>query len=461
MFYILASLLSGILLFLAFPKYDLWWLAWFGMLPLFIAVNRERPACAFLWSWVCGISFFAGIFNWILAVPGYEILHHAILIPYLGLYFGAFGWLFSLLQDKFGAGKAFMAAPFLWVSLEFARSNLSFLALPWALLAHSQYRYPALIQIASLAGAYGVSFLIVAVNSALAAIILPCISHIDKAALRQEIISINQRTALAAITGFLMIFAIGFGYVRTSNQAQGKNIRLAVVQGNIDREKKQDQKKYADLIMQQYTRLTRQAAKDNPKLIVWPEAATPGFLMNNSILMRQLTTLVKQTGKYFLVGSSEHAKFSSDPIDRNKAGNTALFFNPGGKILGQYLKIFLVPFGEYIPYQKSFTWPDFIVPRKEHFEVPGKDYKLFELDDAKFGVVICWEIVFSDLFRAFVKDGADFMLNITNEGWFGPAALYQMVAISVYRAVENGVSLARAANTGVSCFIAGSSPLKD
>ena len=122
-------------------------------------------------------------------------------------------------------------------------------------------------------------------------------------------------------------------------------------------------------------------------------------------------------------------------------------------MLDQYLKIHLVPFGEILPYQDFIKWPAFIIPKKKYFEIPGKNYTIFKLDDARFGVIICWEIVFPGLFRTFVKNGANFMINITNEGWFGAPALYQMVAISVYRAVENRISLTRAANTGVSCFI--------
>jgi apolipoprotein N-acyltransferase len=166
-----------------------------------------------------------------------------------------------------------------------------------------------------------------------------------------------------------------------------------------------------------------------------------------------MTELVKKTGTHFLVGSSEHAKFTGDPKDKTKTGNSALYFSPTGKILAQYLKIHLVPFGEYLPYQETIAWPDFIVPRNKYFEIPGKEYTLFDISESQFGVIICWEIVFSELFRTFVRNGADFMLNITNEGWFGAEALYQMVAISVFRAVENGVAIARAANTGVSCFI--------
>ena len=154
-------------------------------------------------------------------------------------------------------------------------------------------------------------------------------------------------------------------------------------------------------------------------------------------------------------GSSEFSKFSKDPAVWGKNGNTAIFISSEGKVLGQYLKIRLLPFAEYLPYESTFDWPDFIIPKKKrNWEYPGKEYTLFNLDGAKFGAIICWENAFPDLFRQFVKNGANFMLNLTNEGWFGEtAAPYQFLAMCVFRSVENRISMARAANTGISCFI--------
>jgi len=219
---------------------------------------------------------------------------------------------------------------------------------------------------------------------------------------------------------------------------------------------KANPKKHAKFIVQKYADLTKQAAQDQPTLIVWPEAATPGLLLKNLRLLDKTMTLIREVNAHFIVGSSENPKFiKGSSLKPENIGNTALFFSPKGKFLGQYLKIHLVPFGEYIPFEGTVPWPHFIVPEeKKTYEIPGKEFTLFRLEGAKFGVLICWEIVFPELFRQFVKNGADFMLNITNEGWFGEtAAPYQLAAVSVFRAVENRISLARAANTGVSCFI--------
>jgi len=151
-----------------------------------------------------------------------------------------------------------------------------------------------------------------------------------------------------------------------------------------------------------------------------------------------------------------YPKFDKTPsLNRKDFGNTALFFTPDGKVVGQYLKIHLVPFSEEVPYRDIIPWPKFIVPKgKRSYQIPGKEFSLFGIDGTQFGVLICWEIVFPELFRKFVKNGANFMINVTNEGWFGKtAAPYQMAAVNVFRAVENRIAVARAANTGISCFI--------
>ena len=254
------------------------------------------------------------------------------------------------------------------------------------------------------------------------------------------------------MTGLALIY----GHAILSRQISGNEIKLSVLQGNIDRQKKSDPKRHATHIMQTYTGLTRQAAADQPDLILWPEASTPGFVMKDLVLHKTISKMISEIKTPFLIGSSEYPKFIKDrPLRPEDVGNTALFFSSEGKFLGQYLKIHLVPFGESIPYESVISWPGFIVPAdKKTFEIPGKDYTLFSLGDNKFGAVICWEVVFPQLFRSFVKSGASFMINLTNEGWFGDsAAPYQMAAIVAIRAVENRVPVARAANTGISCFI--------
>jgi apolipoprotein N-acyltransferase len=373
----------------------------------------------------------------------------------MGFYFGLFGLLFNLLCKKSGVTKTFFFAPFIWVSLEYVRSNLSFLSLPWVLLSHSQYQTLAVIQISSVTGACGVSFLILLVNASLSAAILA-------GAQRLKIVEISPShrlsqkgtafmfIATAALTGLVLLH----GKMNLSRPIEGKSLKLSVVQGNIEQAKKWD-RRYRSYIIERYEELSREASKDRPKLVIWPEAATPGFVLKDMTLLMRITALVREMNTYFLIGSSEYPKFQKGRLEFGRFGNTALFFSPDGKVLGQYLKIHLVPFAEYVPYEKLIPWPRFIVPQGvKGFEVPGDKITLFDLQGAKFGALICWEIIFPGLPREFVKSGAQFLINITNEGWFGRSAGPQHYVISsIFRAVENRVYVVRCANTGISCFI--------
>jgi apolipoprotein N-acyltransferase len=453
---IFGSIISGVLLVLAFPRYDVGELAWVGLVPLLVAISGRSKKHGFFLSYLCGIIFFAWVFSWTFEIPAYRFLHHAILSLYLGLYFGVFGLALNAVSKRLGASLAFIAAPFLWISLEYLRSNLGFMALPWALLAHSQYQSPLIIQFAAITGAYGISFLVMLVNSTLTMIILSNF-HAPKENRLLARNSPSKKTSVytMAATVILVGLALTYGNVILKKTIIREEVRTSVLQGNIDRKMKANPRKYAKYIIQKYVDLTKQAAQERPALIVWPEASTPGFILSNRRLKRQIVSLVREVRTHLLLGSSEFPKFPKTRPGRTKSGNTALLFSPEGKVLGKYLKIHLVPFGEYVPYEGSITWPDFILPRgKQSFEIPGREFTLFGLGGAKFGVLICWEIVFPELFAHFVKGGANFMLNITNEGWFGEtAAPYQMASINVFRAVENRISVARAANTGISCFI--------
>ena len=445
------------MLTLAFPRFDLGWLGWVALVPLLISSLDRRPLTAFSSALVCGIIFYTGVFSWIFDIPGYHYTHHMVLGIYLGPLFGLFGLTVSTVSRRWSISAALFAAPFIWVTLEYIRSHFLFLALPWALLGHSQYQYLAVIQIASLTGVYGISFLLALVNSALAAAILTFLSVVEK--IRPHSFSSPSKKATRSIlitAAAAVSLVLVHGQVILLKPPGGQTIKLSVLQGNIDQEKKANPKKHARFIMQKYVELTRKASKDRPDMIVWPEAATPGFVLKSMSLHKQLKALIKKTKTHFLIGSSEYPKFIKDrKIKKEDIGNTALFFSPQGKVLGQYLKIHLVPFGETIPYQKTIPWPSFIVADdKRSFEIPGEEFTLFELNGSKFGAVICWEVVFPGLFRTFVKNGANFMINLTNEGWFGEtAAPYQLAAINIFRAVENRTYVARAANTGISCYI--------
>lgn len=452
-----ATILSAALLTLAFPRHDLGWLGWVAIVPFLISLLHQGALSAFLMGIVFGVASFSGIFLWIFDIPGYKFLHHALLGCYFGPLMGLLGWAINVIARRLSPCAALVAMPFIWVSIEYLRSNLAFLALPWALLGHTQYQNPLIIQIAAFTGAYGISFLVALANAALAAAVLAFAPSGFRPG-SPAVAPVTRRTAAAlmvtAAAGLSLTLIYGWAIV--SQTPGDPAIRISVLQGNISQEMKTNPKKHAAYIMQKYTDLSRQAAADRPDLIAWPEAATPGFVMKNQPMLQKLSAFIAELETPFLIGSSEYPKFIKDrPLRPDDVGNASLYFSADGKFLGQYLKIHLVPFGEELPYKDIIQWPGYIIPKdKKTFEIPGTDFTIFELGETKFGTVICWEVVFPQLIRQFTKKGAAFMVNLTNEGWFGDtSAPHQMVAIVVFRAVENRVPFVRAANTGISCFI--------
>jgi apolipoprotein N-acyltransferase len=454
----LGSLVSAALLFLAYPRNDYGFLAWVGLVPLLLILPGIRVMPAFFISILCGFAYFSGVLVWVYHIPGFQPVHHLLVGLYLSPFFGIFGLVYVLMARRRSLVFALSATPFVWVSLEYVRTNASFLSLPWGFLSHTQYQHPSVIQVSSLTGAYGVSFLIVAVNAALVALLSPALCGpgrlISAPSSRAGIsLRVAGRGGLAAFS--LLALSVIYGRMVLSAAPVEDGLKVSVLQGNIGGEMKKNPRDFALPIMNTYFDLTEEAARHNPDLIVWPEASTPGLILKQPGMLALTTKTIKRAGAHFVIGSSEYPKFSKEATQLNRKGNTALHFSPLGEVLGQYLKIHLVPFGEEIPFERSIPWPEFIVSNKDaNWDLPGSEHTLFDIGDYRFGVVICWEQVFPDLFRTFVRDGAHFMLNITNEGWFGDsAAPYQMLAISVFRAAENRVPLVRAANTGISGFI--------
>jgi apolipoprotein N-acyltransferase len=469
------AVLSSLLLVVSFPEFDLGFLAWIGLLPLLIAINGKSLKYSFLISFICGVLFFGGVFHWIFEIQKYTMLHEALLGLYLGPCLGFFGMTFNFFIRRWGRTAALFFAPFMWVSLEYIHSNLSFLSLPWALLAHSQYQYPAIIQIASITGTYSISFLIVMVNSALASLILgrskspvPCSTTTENLRLSPLEKGGNclippfykgrwggkGKRALLILTALLIATALIYGYVAVSTPITGNRIKISVVQGNIEQVKKWD-RRYAREIMQIYADLTEEAAKSQPNLIIWPETATPGAINQDVRLHMEVRNIAKKAGTYLLLGSAQHQKFAEKEKKRFKYLNSAFFIDPQSK-LGKnqrYDKIRLFPFGEYLPFKDIIPWSYLNVPNISEYAA-GKEFTVFEIPGFRFGVIICWENVFPELVRHFVRNGAQFMVNVTNEAWFGKtAAPYQLLSMSVFRALENRVFVVRCANTGISCII--------
>jgi apolipoprotein N-acyltransferase len=435
----LLAVFSGLAAFAAFPPFDVSVMAWFALVPIFYLAGRCGYKEAFWYSYLAGVVFWGSVLYWltVVSVPGFIIL-----VLVLAVFHGFFGMI-SRMSFKYSMN--FFVIPFSWVVLEYIRANL-FTGFPWALLGHSQYRNLNIIQIADITGAYGVSFIIVTFNFAL-------YSWISGA---------KKKTAHVMTALLVIICSTSYGIYRMGDTPVGEGAKISVVQGNISQALKWEARS-AETIIERYSALTRAAAKGDPDIIIWPETAYPYLMDQEDLSATQMERLAFETGIPVLAGIVYE--------DAGEYYNSAALFRGDGGSAQIYKKIHLVPFGEYVPFEK------YLEPLRNYINkpigdfVPGKEYKLFSFVSVtssegpdssiirrtvfhKMGVMICFEDVFPYVARNFVLEGARILVNITNDAWFGDtAASRQHLQSSVFRAVENRVPVVRAANTGISCFI--------
>jgi apolipoprotein N-acyltransferase len=441
--------LSGVLLFVCFPGFDLGAIAWIALVPLLLALNQRRLRDSFLLSWVTGIVFFTGGFYWIWSVQAYNLFDYVIVqILYLPQYITLFGLTLAWIRRRTGLSQILLAPP-LWVTLEYIRAHLSFLSLPFFLLGHSQYLHPSLIQITSLTGVYGLSFVIVCVNVAVAELIIGIRSYVREPSAAGLFPSAARMSMTVA--GVLLIGTALFGMTSLAGAGKSEHVKIAVLQGNVPQTQKWDHNSLQEVVSR-YESMTRQAAAADPALIVWPETAILGDVGTDPAFRDRFENLALDTKANLLVGAAVSTKFYKQKV-RGRYFNSLFLFSRRGHLEDEHHKIIPVPFGEYDPLHGLFEWPRAVIAATGSV-VPGDRYTIFHLPDASFGAVICWESIFPDLFRQFVYRGARFMVNATDESWFhavGPSS--QFLAMTSFRAVENGVSIVRAANRGISAFI--------
>ena len=414
-------------------------------MPLFFALEGKSKAKAFLLAYLVGIIFWWGVIYWLVHVT---FLGTFLLVLYLALYFGIFGLLYSSIVHRPSSIVPFILAS-VWVILEYLRAHL-LTGFPWALLGYSQYLNLPVIQISDITGAWGVSFLIVMVN----VVIYKVIGYRSWVIGKRQKIHLSVRPFILPL--FFIFFCLAYGVYKlylTPNTYDLRPIRIAVIQGNIPQELKwmPDAK---ERILDKHIGLTEKAASDNPDLIVWPEAALPAVLEEEPALFERVSYAAAKAKTSLLIGAVT--------LREDFYYNSALLLSSQGETLVKYNKLHLVPFGEYIPLKKIFPFLETVAPIGDIR--PGQDYTIFKIPSSnttksqipiRFSVLICFEDLFPELARNFVKNGAQFLVNITNDAWYKKtSAPYQHLQASVFRAVENRVSLARAANTGVSGFIA-------
>jgi len=442
---LLLSFLSGILLILSFPLFDLEFLAWFALVPLFYSIEGKGLYHRFILGFLTGLVAFLGILYWIIvAVHTYGnvplILSGPILlllVAYLSLFVGAFTMLTRFIQVRSGL-RTILFTPALWVALEYLRSFL-LTGFPSASLGYSQYLNLPLIQIADTTGVYGPSSVLLLVNVAFFWIVR----------------SWEKRTfplIEAVLTVGVLLVVFIYGYLKMGavdrEMARHPSLKVGLVQGNIDQSIKWDES-FQKETLRIYEKLSYKVAQEKPDLIVWPETATPFFFQEAKEYQPLILGIPKKTNTFLLFGAPSYK------IQKGKVShyNSAYLVTPSGEVVGRYDKIHLVPFGEYVPLQDLLFFIGSLGEGIGDFK-SGEEVFNFSLPQGRFGVLICFEIIFPDLCRKFVKKGANFLVTITNDAWFGKtSAPYQHFSIVAFRAVENRVFVARAANTGITGFI--------
>ena len=443
-------LLAGLFLTLAFPCHPghplavlfhgVW--AWVGLIPLFAALPGGPFKEGFRRGWITGFSFNLCSLYWVahtqgggLAVVGGTVLMAA----YLGLFTAGFAGIQNRSLQLWGI-RAWVLAPVLWTAQEYLLS-LGELGFPWLLLGHTQAVFPSLIQYASFTGVYGVSFWLALVNL-----------------LGFVLLALPMRIRLrAALLGGLVLFLVvpwlyGRAVIPPSSQPE-PGMRVALVQPNLTREEKWGpgglERSFATL-----ETLSRQAASRNPALLVWPETALPCYLRWRPGCKGRVEQLVQELQIPLLTGASDFEVAGGEPY------NSAFFVRPRHSDLQVYAKMHLVPFGERTPFRDSIPllrdidWTALTGDLGPAEFGKGKEHTLFAHPEATFAVLICFESVFPDLARHRVQTGAQLLINITNDSWFGrTAGPYQHAQLAVLRAVENRTSIARCATSGISVFI--------
>ena len=448
----LKAILSGLLLAFAFPKFNLEFLAWFALVPLFFAIYPGNARKALKLGFVTGLVFYFITLSWVTntlvnygnipTVVSWLIL--SLLVAYLSVYVA----LFAFLIKRFSKGHPlpiFLLAPVTWTALEYLRSTHSIYGFSWQGLGYSQFQTLPVIQMASITGVYGISALIVLVNAGLFILLNPVF---EKYPVWQQ-----SRKQIAVATFLLLVICVGYGKW-TLNQVpvySAPPVRVGLIQGNIPQKIKWDPA-YRTEVMRQYRELTVRAAAFKPDLMVWPEAVTPFFFGQDASGTEYVIDTVRMAQTPMVLGSPalKENKTEVNTQGSRQLYNSAYFLSGNGAKLGRYDKIHLVPFGEFVPFRSILFFIDKMVANIGDFE-RGEEAQVFQLGNHGFAVSICFEIIFPDLVRRPVKEGAGFLVNITNDAWFGrSAASYQHMSMVAMRAVENRVPIVRAANTGIS-----------
>jgi apolipoprotein N-acyltransferase len=460
--WILALLSSGLQV-LVFPKANLYFLAWIAISPLLYALLRGRGGegelvdsegrslrpftlwQGFLIAWAGGIAWYVGTCYWIYPVMnGYGKLPApaAILITagyciIMGMHHGVFGLLVVLMarRSTLGNRRPLLLAPVFWTAIEFFRDRVT--GVPWNLLGYAQIDNIPFARIAQTTGVYGLSFAVMLVNCAFVAALL----------------FVGRRRTNLLVSAAAAAIALQIGVL--ARPAPFASTQQAVlVQQNVPLlDQAEWTPRYFDQTIASLVKISVEAEPrhpaDDPGLIVWPESPAPFFIADPR-LQQWLVVTAQDRNSYLIVGSLGEAPESDG---RRQLFNSALIMDPHGNPQGRYDKIHLVPFGEYVPFQNLLFFANKLTREVGDF-ARGTQRKVFDLNGTHVGVFICYESVFPDEVREFTANGAQVLVNISDDLWYGEtSAPGQHLQMSRMRAMENHRWLLLATNNGTTAAI--------
>jgi apolipoprotein N-acyltransferase len=458
----LLAILSAILLTLAFPDFDWWFLAWFAFVPLFYAVECEKGSVikSFVLGWIFGTLFFCGACWWVTfsfitygGIPT-PIAYFLLLIigSIVGFFPAIFAAAFSIVLKRFGT-YGILFAPFLWTATEFLRFNLT--GNNWNAIGYSQAFISHLIQTAQIGGVYLVGFWIVVFNSIFALNFLVIIRALKEKDFSYTNSNANKSSIYFSllISLFMVPFVLFPNFSFTDNPNEQIESNVIIVQANVPMSGLNEEKwlklrgRHVQLAEDALQKLKAQRTSENgqPTTIIFPESPMNFMYERDEDFRAFINDFARRNNAYVLFNSAE-----PNPKNDNFY-NSAIMINPRGEKIGQYDKIHLVPFGEYAPVPSAVQ--EFVPTLVGNFQY-GENYNLLPFGDARSGIMICYESHFSSLAREFARRGADVLIEMTNDGYLGNTGiLRQHLGNAVFRAVETNRPVVRATNVGVTAYI--------
>ncbi|MDX1386218.1 MAG: apolipoprotein N-acyltransferase [bacterium] len=448
------AILSGILAGFAYPARfgtlqfpDLGFLGFFCWVPLMAFLRGRGLKAAFGYSFIAGIFHFAVSQFWLYRAlntfgglsPTTSIAVLSLLILVLSAYFGLIFWLSAWICKRLG-WETLWVRPVVWVGIEYLRHMVPLGGYPWSQLGYTQSDFLAFMQSAEWWGAYGITFILVLINELLA---------LAYAQLRGRKIRLSNPSWILAVV--LILFNLGFGLWRMGQPLEQaySQVKVGVVQGNIPQEDKWQRGK-SRRILDKFRLGTHQLEVQGAELILWPEASFPYTIPYDG---HRLPISLANKESFVLMGSITRPKTFRGPTKERYVYNSAVLVDPDNYLNDHYHKKKLVPFGEYIPHKDLFWFARKLTAEVGNLQA-GQEYHPIEFKGNLLGVLICYEDIFPYISREMVAKGANALVNITNDAWYGhSSAPYQHQAYSQMRAVETRRGLIRATNTGVSSQI--------